>query len=270
MATIGEYYYNYRYATTLTGTAEGDTINGYGGDDTLYGGLGDDYMYGGSGNDFLSPTDGGSTTKNWGNDHVYGGPGDDLIYFLNNTASTYLYGDEGNDTIYAGPAHDLIRGGNGNDVLVGGGGGDNMFGDAGIDELWGGDGQDFLSGGADGDWLHGGADADHFMFTPGNSGLTWETADTVRDFVMGQDVIDAPVAGSTWNYTEKPIAFNSGFDAAKQWAQTQINGMVKYAFATDGVNGYLFGDLDSNGWIDSGLELEGLTHVSQFNAWNIV
>ncbi len=41
-------------------------------------------------------------------------------------------------------------------------------------------------------------------------------------------------------------------------------------FLTDGVDGYLFGDLDNDGWIDSGMELLDLGILSDFRYSDII
>ena len=55
---------------------------------------------------------------------------------------SYVYGQDGADTLNGGDGLDMLRGGDGNDVLNGGAGNDTLFGEAGDDQLTGGPGSD--------------------------------------------------------------------------------------------------------------------------------
>jgi VCBS repeat-containing protein len=89
---------------TVTGIADGVTLNGGNGNDTLTGTGGEDRLDGGNGNDIL-----------------YGMDGHDLLFGGNGTDS--LYGGGGNDRLAGGNGDDLLSGGSGNDLFVFGRGG---------------------------------------------------------------------------------------------------------------------------------------------------
>ena len=88
------------------------------------------------------------------------------------SASNYIAGSPGNDSLsgtnqvdcifgFGGDDADLLDGGNGNDhVLMGGAGDDTIYGGLGSDVLNGESGDDWLSGGAGTDTLHGGSGID--------------------------------------------------------------------------------------------------------------
>lgn len=89
---------------TLHGQAGNDTLHGHGGHDVLLGGAGKDLLFGGDGNDLL---DGRETET-----AVSGQTADDS----DATATEFLNGGAGDDTIYA-DADDQITGGQGNDTI---------------------------------------------------------------------------------------------------------------------------------------------------------
>jgi beta propeller repeat protein len=148
-------------ADHLTGTICADTLNGLAGNDTLQGLDDNDVLNGRSGNDVL-------------------------------------YGDKGND---------LVQGNAGNDVVVGGGGNDSLFGASGLDTLIGVDTDAIQPGMGEIDQFRGNADADLFVlgdaltsyYNDGNntnagvSDYGW-----IKDFVVGEDVIQ--LSGSASNY----------------------------------------------------------------------
>lgn len=194
-------------AVTVTGIADGvtlnggvgkDTLNGTGGEDVLNGGVGNDILNGFAGHDRL---DGGvgndKLNGGGGHDRLDGGVGDDEL--VGEDGNDTLYGDVGNDLLSGGEGDDHLDGGLGNDTMSGGNGRDTLIGDLGNDELDGGDGDDYLSGGLGNDSLfggngldvlfggmgnddlHGGASADHFHF-----GRT-DGTDTISDFNTAED-----------------------------------------------------------------------------------
>ena len=85
---------------------------------------------------------------------------------------------------------DLIQGLDGNDTLNGLGGNDRLEGGSGADVLNAGAGDDVLVGGSGNDTLIGGAGADVFVVETGGG------ADTVTDFQVGTDQIDATAFGA--------------------------------------------------------------------------
>ncbi len=158
-------------ADTIYGGAGNDNLTGGSDDDVIYAGDGDDIwaigdtgndlQYGGAGNDILS--------GDLGNDTIYGGADNDVLE--GHDGADVLYGGTGNDYItgmdivgIATPANrtltppvgvddgasDYLEGGDGNDTLLGGGGRDTLIGGAGNDYLVGDAGPDlFVVSGAD-------------------------------------------------------------------------------------------------------------------------
>jgi hypothetical protein len=84
---------------TVTGIADGVSLNGGNGHDNLFGTGGEDLLLGGNGNDVLQGLG--------GHDRLFGG--------------------NGVDTLFGGDGHDTLGGGNGDDVLAGGAGKDGFF-----------------------------------------------------------------------------------------------------------------------------------------------
>jgi Ca2+-binding RTX toxin-like protein len=208
----------------------------------------------------------------------HGGPGNDLI--VGTTGDDILYGHDGNDTIIGGAGQDWLVGGNGRDFIYGGDNIDYLFGDAGNDVLYGnagndvlegGSGHDVLVGGAGRDYLKGDSGYDTFQFNIPNG---WTdspvaNADHILDFNAADDWIDVPVAGNASNYFELSIGYDDGFSEALKFAQTYM-GDGNYVFVTDYVDGYLFADLNSNGTVETGIILEGLTSLSDFSQYNLI
>ncbi|MEP0912397.1 DUF4347 domain-containing protein [Leptolyngbya sp. GB1-A1] len=191
--------------SNLRGTSLGDSIDGLAGDDILFGLGGDDNLYGGLGKDTLR----GGT----GNDVLYGNEGDDDL--LGDEGNDILLGGVGNDTLRGGSNNDVLEGQAGNDTLLGDAGDDLLFGGEGVNSLRGGDGNDQLTGGsstdtlfgdAGDDLLNGGAGADSLMGGIGNDTFVLtagEGADTITDFVLGQDKIQLQgVAYSELTFTQ--------------------------------------------------------------------
>lgn len=108
-------------------------------------------------------------------DVLSGGAGNDV--FSGGAGADELNGDAGDDRIYGGQDDDLIDGGTGDDRLKG---------NRGDDTVKGGDGDDWLQGRLGNDVLVGGEGADRFMFF---TALGHENADTIEDFVSGEDQI---------------------------------------------------------------------------------
>jgi Ca2+-binding RTX toxin-like protein len=261
----------------LYGTSALDYIDAGGGWDTVYAGFGNDTVYGGAGNDFLDAGDGSGAYAAWGNDWVSGGSGDDVIDYTRTTSGGTLYGDDGLDMIFGGSSGDYISGGTGDDYLQGNGGSDTIRGDAGVDDIFAGTGNDYIVGGTYGDWLTGGAGYDTFAYESAyESGLTWSTADTIRDFNPAYDSLDFAKAGNQYNFVSTYLYNGSDFDSARAWAAGKIEAGATYAFATgnspdDGSYvAYLFADADGNGTMDTGIELLGVSPYMGFGYGDII
>jgi Ca2+-binding RTX toxin-like protein len=224
-------------------------LHGDGGIDFIYGGSAGDYLDGGSQDDFIRGNGGGDTIQGGsGHDTVYAGDGDDFI--SGGKDSDHLFGDDGNDTIWGEDGDDYLYGQNGNDILSG---------DAGQDELWGGAGRDeFQFNMQDSDPAK---PDDITDFQP--KGWWPGTAyDTIRD-------VSGP-GGTASNYLGTSIGYGAGYDAAKNFAASNIGGAIRYVFVTDGVDGYFFSDSFGNGTIDNGIILDGLSSLSDFSYINIL
>ncbi len=132
-------------ANILDGGVGDDSLFGRSGNDTIIGGIGSDFLDGGDGRDILQYTDSEFAVEiNLGTSTVFGGDatgdvianfegvdgslGDDILVGLSN-ASSYLFGDAGQDSLEGGGAGDTLIGGDGADLLMGGGGGDLIIGD---------------------------------------------------------------------------------------------------------------------------------------------
>ena len=166
-------------------------------DDHLIGTPGDlDELLGGAGNDTIEGLG--------GHDVLSGGLGDDSVSSVGGTGGTrdlpesWLYGDEGNDTLVSGDATDSLEGGTGDDLLIGGGGDDILNGDLGADTMDGGTGDDTLTAGEDAsdDVMTGGEGEDDFTITMNWNGETYIGFghDVITDFGVG-DHLRVPLFG---------------------------------------------------------------------------
>jgi len=163
-----------------------DRMTGGGGDDLLSALGGNNDVRAGGGNDTIFARDGADTLLGEaGNDLIFGGGGRDR-----------LFGGDGADTLQGGDGRDVLKGGRGRDDLHGGRNADILFGGTGNDRLDGGASNDTLIGGLGADVLIGGTGADVFVFqTLADSAMG--RADTIADFVRGQDLIDLSELGLT-------------------------------------------------------------------------
>lgn len=92
-----------------------------------------DHIYAGAGNDIIDMTSSNYESANKGI-FLHGGSGDDTLW---SDSESFLFGDEGNDTIIGSDGVDYISGGAGNDRLHGGGGNDFFL--YGAPDTWGND-----------------------------------------------------------------------------------------------------------------------------------
>lgn len=208
---------------TMTGTRTGDDMRGRGGDDNLDGRGGNDILHGGTGADWLFGGGGDDTLRGSrnddgmaggaGNDTVIGGDGDDTGWagtgddvLRGQAGKDVLYGEDGDDRITGGGGNDMLDGANGDDLLAGGKGRDTLSGGADKDRLNGGQGSDTLDGQWGADKLTGGAGRDVFVFGQ------WYGTDTVRDFVIGEDLID--LSGLSLDVGFAPVAVPGSGGAA--------------------------------------------------------
>lgn len=175
---------------------------------------------------------------------------------------------------------DWLTGTEGEDVIHGFGGNDSLHGRGGHDEIYGGFGNDFIYGGTGWDTLTGGPGRDRFGIGYGESPATFAGSDIIADFHTHEDKIEFPVntpnAFPSFNYTEIALNYRTNnlqanFNQMLDAAQDQINHnhQLQYIFGTNGMDGYLFADLDHDGKIDTGIELRGLKSTGDFAASDI-
>jgi Ca2+-binding RTX toxin-like protein len=117
-----------------------------------------------------------------------------------------LAGTSSADSITGSSGNDSIDGLGGNDTAHGGSGDDSLRGGGGSDLLRGNGGTDVLSGGLGADNLGGGTGADIFAFS--DMGAT--NADSITDFVSGEDVIELDGSVFTGIGAGASIVFEAG------------------------------------------------------------
>jgi Ca2+-binding RTX toxin-like protein len=200
-----------------------------------------------------------------------------MAYYNGGASNDFYVGMEQQDFIYGNAGDDWLFGGSNNDYVYGGSGGDYVHGGQGVDHVDGGSGNDTVAGGPGGDWVYSGSGYDHFAIYYGDSGTTWATADSLMDYNRYTDYIEMSIAGTSSNYVEYTIGYNAGFDQAAGTAMFAFgsgyfwgNPNTNHCFITDGVNGYLFSDLNDDNVMDTGVEIRGLTSLDQFNWSDIV
>uniref|UniRef100_UPI00333EE051 calcium-binding protein n=1 Tax=Sandarakinorhabdus sp. TaxID=1916663 RepID=UPI00333EE051 len=223
----------------IMGTAGGGYIALTNGADTVYAGAGNDFVIVGgvsSGHKIIYLGDGDDSASINGVSFgrgIYGEP-------TGSTATSTIYGGNGNDQIGGGWGHSTIygeagndristrgfaSGGDGNDRLTGTSGSQQLFGDAGNDELLGGTEADVLDGGADNDevkgeggddLLTGGSGIDLLIGGSGNDTFRDTAAglngDRIADFAPGDTIIitDARLASFTFNLSGTTLTFTGG------------------------------------------------------------
>lgn len=166
---------------------------------------------------------------------------------------------------------DFLWGSESNDEIYGFGGDDQIFAAGGNDTIYGGKGRDLIHGGYGTDYMTGGEGRDIFQFARHDSGPTYSKADVIYDFNVADEIRfvgGAPVSTPS-NYVEKIMldgapSLATTFERAAAHARNYIDHDTKYAFFTDGRNGYLFADLNYDNIVDTGIELRGIKTLAGF------
>jgi Ca2+-binding RTX toxin-like protein len=161
-------------------------------------------------------------------------------------------GNVAGNTVNGNAGDNRLSGLGGFDTLMGNAGDDRLLGGLGNDNLFGGDGDDALIGGGGKDGLNGGAGADRFIFqTPGNTGATEATADTIVDFTQGEDVIDLSQIDAIRFNTDSNDVF-SFIDGTPTFSAA---GQVRFAFS--GTNTLVLLETNGDNVADAVIKLTG-------------
>ncbi len=173
---------------------------------------------------FLPGTHAGAGINNTGSDsyiHLHLGAGNDTSDLSAVAATSWVYGQEGQDIIHGGSGDDFLRGGLGDDTIVAGSGNDSLIGNQGNDVLVGGLGQDELRGGLGDDVLI----AD---FSPSEPNASMGAADVLRggagdDILIGgagNDTIDGGADVDTAVYSGNSSEYTITSLGGKKYAVT--------------------------------------------------
>ncbi|MES2985202.1 MAG: hypothetical protein V4735_08460 [Pseudomonadota bacterium] len=180
---------------TGTGNALNNVITGNGSNNILDGGAGNDTLIGGAGDDTYyvdATSDVVTENATSGFDAVISSAS--YVLGTNVEALTLVGNAPINGTGNSG--HNLLTGNAADNILKGGSGNDTLDGGLGNDGLYGGNGNDLLIGGLGQDLFIGGAGNDIFRITALLDSVTGR-ADTIDDFIQGQDKIDISALGYT-------------------------------------------------------------------------
>ena len=256
------------YDDLLRGSSEIDSITGLAGNDTIYG-------FG-------------------GNDQILAGDGDDTIYL--STAMSIIEGGNGTDTAvirafdgFVDVTVDLkystyyvqskLEAQDGQDlnlksfetITIEGNVAATLRGTINADTLIGDDGADTIEGRAGADTLTGGNRQDTFVFTSGDTGVAEAEADTITDFVSGNDLLNLAsiVDGNIGTYVEVNGAANNfttfTANATASFTGSAIDIYVEYNLNGSG-NTYLAVDENSSGYLSAGDTLIILSGLSGADA----
>ena len=258
---------------TITTMSGNDIIHSKGGDDVISTGAGDDAVY-----------------LKTGNYTVDLGAGDDIVYL--STSMSIVEGGNGTDTAifrafdgfvdvnvdlkfstYFVPSKLTAQDGmdvnlkSFETIQIEGNVAATLRGTTGADTLTGDDGADVLEGRGGADTLTGGNRQDTFIFSTGDTGITEATADTITDFVSGNDIIDLTTItdGNLGTYVEANGAGND-FTQFITNATASFSGSAVDIYSEYNLNGtgdtYFIVDEDSNGTADAGDTLIILTGLA--------
>jgi len=202
-----------------------DTLNGNALANVLSGGAGGGMIMGGAGNDTISQASGTSYLRGEdGDDSIVGGSGfDDINGNMGNDTCVsgggddWVVGGKDNDSLVGSDGANLVYGNLGNDTLDAGGGADIVRGGQQDDSLSGGGGDDFLSGDRGNDTLVGGAGADIFHSFAGAD------LDRVLDFSLAEGDRVRLDAGTIWHVSQSGADTVIDFDGGGQMILVGVN-----------------------------------------------
>ena len=168
-------------------------------------GDGNDYMYA-NGLSYLYGNDGNDTliAGLTGETYLVGGNGNDSL--AGNSYRNYLLGGAGQDYMAAGAGDDYMDGGDGNDRMYGSSGRDRMYGGYGDDDMFGDSGDDAMFGGEGRDLIDGGSDNDQLH---GNGDRDVLKGGFGNDVLRGGDATDYIYGG----YGNDALYGDDGWDA---------------------------------------------------------
>ncbi|MDH4394119.1 MAG: hypothetical protein QE278_00440, partial [Limnobacter sp.] len=154
----------------------------------------------------------------------------------------------------------------------------NVTGSTNAKKIIGGSGNDTLTGGSLGDTLIGGGGNDRFVFNSGGSAYTAgdtvpgagvdlisDATGTAAGFTSGDTLNFGGPAGTSTNYTETSAAVANYADAVAEANTAFANTAVRYHFAADATNGYLFYNRNGNNALDNGDDVVKLVGIAAGN-----
>lgn len=267
---------------TIYDTVGNNSITTMSGDDIIHSKGGDDIISTGAGND--------TVYLKAGNYTVDLGAGNDTIYL--STSMSTIEGGNGTDTAiirafdgfvdvhvdlkfstYFVPSKLTSQDGmdlnlkSFETITIEGNVSATIKGTNGADSLIGNDGADTLEGRPGADTLTGGNRQDTFVFSSGDTGILEAEADTITDFVSGNDLIDLKsiTGDNLGTYVEANGTANT-FAAFSGNATTSFSGSAIDIYAEYNLNGsgntYVLIDEDSSGAVNNGDTLIILTGLS--------
>ena len=278
---------------TIFDTVETNTITTMSGNDIIHSKGGDDVISTGAGNDTVYLSNGKYT--------VDLGAGDDTIYL--STQMSVVEGGNGTDTAiirafdgfvdvhvdlkfstYFVPSQMAAQDGMDLNlksfevITIDGNVAATLKGTIGADNLAGNDGSDTIEGREGADTLTGGNRQDTFVFSSGDTGILEAEADTITDFVSGNDLIDLTSisSGNVGTYVEANGTANNfatfSTNATNSFSGSNIDIYVEYNLNGSGST-YMMIDENSSGDVSAGdtlIILTGLSNADGIDSSDII
>lgn len=151
-------------------------------------------------------------------DVVYGHAGEDLIDA--GGGNNFVVGGEDNDNITTGDGKDRIWGRDGNDVIISGGGNDLVVAGRGDDLVETGVGTDHAYGRDGSDTLRGGDGNDRLWGGPGNDSIEGGNGDDVIGGIVGNNSLFGGAGKDTFFVTSLDANVPNDFDPASDVLRT--------------------------------------------------